>query len=57
MKVFVQLAHGTDTRHWQARLAAGRLPGIDEQSPCGYRLARPWGCDVRFSHDSPAARL
>jgi glycosyltransferase involved in cell wall biosynthesis len=53
MKVFVQLAHGTDARHWQARLAAGRVLGINEQSPYGYHLARQWGCDVRFSHDWP----
>ncbi len=57
MKVFVQLAHGTDARHWQARLADGRVLGINEQSPYGYHLAAQWGCDVRFSHDAPESRL
>ena len=53
IKVFVQLAHGTDARHWQARLADGRVLGVNEQSPYGYHLASQWGCDVHFSHDSP----
>ena len=57
MKVFVQLAHGTDARHWQARLADGRVLGVNEQSPYGYHLAEQWGCDVRFSHDAAESRL
>ena len=56
MKVFVQLAHGTDARQWQARLADGRVLGVNEQSPYGYHLAAQWGCDVRFSHDAPESR-
>ncbi len=57
MKVFVQLAHGTDARQWQARLADGRVLGINEQSPYGYHLAEQWGCEVRFSHDAPESRI
>ena len=53
IKVFVQLAHGTDARQWQARLADGRVLGVNEQSPYGYHLAAQWDCDVRFSHDAP----
>ena len=60
IKVFVQLAHGTDARRWQADLAGGRVLGVNERSPYGYHLASQWGCDVRFSEDapeSPVARL
>ena len=53
IKVFVQLAHGTDARHWQARLADGRVVGVNEQSPYGYHLAAQWGCEVHFSQDAP----
>jgi glycosyltransferase involved in cell wall biosynthesis len=56
IKVFVQLAHGTDARHWQARLADGRVLGINERSPYGYHLAEQWGCDLRFSQDAPESR-
>jgi glycosyltransferase involved in cell wall biosynthesis len=53
IKVFVQLAHGTDARQWQARLADGRVLGVNERSPYGYHLAAQWGCDVAFSRDTP----
>lgn len=49
IKVFVQLAHGTDAHDWQQRLADGRVIGVNESSPYGYRLAEQWGCEVRFS--------
>ncbi|MET0382944.1 MAG: glycosyltransferase [Burkholderiaceae bacterium] len=56
MKVFVHLAHGTDAATWRARLADGRVLGVNEDSPYGYALARDAGCTVEFSRDAPESR-
>jgi glycosyltransferase involved in cell wall biosynthesis len=57
IKVFVQLAHGTDAHDWPARLEAGAVIGINERSPYGYHLAEQWGCDVRFSRSAGESAL
>jgi glycosyltransferase involved in cell wall biosynthesis len=60
MKVFVHLARDKDAREWRAALEAGKLVGLNEETPYGYGRAAGMGCDVDFSRSDPegvASRL
>jgi glycosyltransferase involved in cell wall biosynthesis len=57
MRIFVQLAHGTDASTWRARIADGGVVGINGATPYGYGLAERWGCALRFSESAPESLL
>ncbi len=56
MKVFVYLARNKDAREWQAAREAGRLVGLNEETPYGYGRAAQMGCEVIFSRSDPEGR-
>ena len=49
MRVFVHLARDKDARAWREARAAGRLVGINDETPYGYGRAERMGCRVEFS--------
>lgn len=50
IRVFVHLARDKDADAWRAAKAAGRLVGVNEDTPYGYGRAERMGCAIAFSH-------
>ena len=60
LRVFVHLAHNKDARRWREDRAAGRLVGVNDETPNGYGRANQMGAHVGFSHsasESPPAKF
>lgn len=55
IRVFVHLARDKDVEAWRAARAAGRLVGVNDETPYGYGRADSMGCEVRFSRSAPEA--
>jgi len=50
IKVFVQLAHGQDYKHWNKWFDEGQLVGVNDRMPYGYDRAEKMGCEVEYAY-------
>jgi glycosyltransferase involved in cell wall biosynthesis len=57
LRVFVHLARDKDADHWLAAKAAGRLVGVNDDTPYGYGRAAHMGAEVEFSRSHRENRL